>query len=124
MHKLITTCILVVSISACASSGLQTVAPEPVGYQQQSPCASFVPTHRVHPKYPRAAAKSRQNGWVALTFDVSSNGRPMNIKVAESSPAGVFDAASITALEQWQYPTSDKPQTGCRQLLSYKVAVP
>lgn len=38
-----------------------------------------------------------------LRFTVLPNGTVADIKVQESSPAGVFDASAVEALRQWKY---------------------
>jgi TonB family protein len=43
------------------------------------------------------------SGEVTLRFDVDADGRPTEITVVRSEPAGVFDAVAISALEQWRY---------------------
>lgn len=114
-----------VALAGCATTGgLERVAPEPAGFQAGSPCPDVKPTSRIAPKYPRVAAKAGQAGWVALTFNIASGGETSNVRVVESSPAGLFDSVSITAIEQWRYPASTNGHANCRQLLSYSVNKP
>lgn len=111
-----------VALAGCATTGgLDRVAPEPAGFQDGSPCSDVKPTSRIAPKYPRGAARAGQPGWVALKFNITPGGETSNVRVVDSSPAGLFDSVSITALEQWRYPSSDNGHTECRQLLSYSV---
>jgi protein TonB len=42
-------------------------------------------------------------GWVLLSFDIDSNGNPINIKVLESNPSIVFDKEAVIALEKWKF---------------------
>ncbi|EWH11426.1 TonB family protein [Catenovulum agarivorans DS-2] len=58
---------------------------------------------RVQPKYPKSAAKSGVQGWVKMSFDISKDGKPVNIVVIESMPNQVFDKAATDALSQWFY---------------------
>lgn len=58
---------------------------------------------RVAPIYPEQARQQGIEGSVLLEFDINEQGEPVNIKVAESEPRGVFDAAAIAAVEQWRY---------------------
>lgn len=53
--------------------------------------------------YPIAAARQGIEGFVQLGFDISTEGKPVNIKVIKSEPEGVFDAPAICALSKWKY---------------------
>ena len=55
------------------------------------------------PKYPVNAKELGIEGYVKLEFDLSTEGKPINIHVLESAPAGVFDQAGIEALSTWLY---------------------
>lgn len=55
------------------------------------------------PKYPAQAAVNGQEGYVMLEFDISENGKPININIMESLPAKTFDEAAIYSLKGWQY---------------------
>ena len=55
------------------------------------------------PLYPEAARADGIEGWVKLEYDISIDGRVENLRVLESSPAGVFDAAAMAAVAQWRY---------------------
>ncbi len=55
------------------------------------------------PVYPEAAKTQGIEGWVRLRYDIASDGRVENLRVVESSPPGVFDAAAMAAVAQWRY---------------------
>ena len=55
------------------------------------------------PVYPEAARAQGIEGWVRLRYDITIDGRVENLKVLESSPPGVFDAAALAAVAQWRY---------------------
>ena len=55
------------------------------------------------PVYPEAARAKGIEGWVRLRYDISIDGRVENLKVLESSPPGVFDAAALAAVARWRY---------------------
>ena len=38
-----------------------------------------------------------------VKFDIGENGRVSNVAVIESTPAGVFDDAALTAVRKWVY---------------------
>jgi protein TonB len=43
------------------------------------------------------------SGFVIVKFDIGENGRVANVAVVESTPAGVFDDAALTAVRKWVY---------------------
>jgi TonB family protein len=57
--------------------------------------------------YPRDALKKSIEGWVDLSYVVTTEGKVTNVKVLGSSPQGVFEAAATNALSRVRY----KPQT-------------
>jgi protein TonB len=54
-------------------------------------------TRPPRPKYP-ASAKGVE-GWVRVEFYVTPEGRTERVRVLSSEPAGLFDAAAISAME-------------------------
>ncbi|QIB65146.1 energy transducer TonB [Kineobactrum salinum] len=59
--------------------------------------AKFAPT------YPPAAQGAGIEGYVIVEYCVDFDGRPMNIRVIESVPEGLFDEASIAATKNFHY---------------------
>ncbi|MEP2651910.1 MAG: energy transducer TonB [Paraglaciecola sp.] len=84
------------------------------------------PIVRVEPKYPPAAARDGKEGWVKLSFSISTQGRVNNINVIESEPRRVFDQAARRALAKWKYKPNmveGKPQAqdGMVVMLDFKL---
>jgi protein TonB len=59
------------------------------------------------PKYP-ASAKGVE-GWVRVEFFVTPQGRAERVRVLSSEPAGLFDAAAISAMEGARFEEFDSP---------------
>jgi TonB family protein len=57
--------------------------------------------------YPDEALRKNIEGWVDLSYMVTADGKVTKVKVLDSSPAGVFDAAASRALSRLRY----KPMT-------------
>jgi TonB family protein len=53
--------------------------------------------------YPEQALRKHIEGWVDLSYGVTAEGKVAKIKVLESTPAGVFDAAATRALSRVRY---------------------
>ncbi|HAG38836.1 MULTISPECIES: TonB family protein [unclassified Pseudoalteromonas] len=68
---------------------------------QDSPTATVKST--VPPKYPVAEVRNKTEGFVTMSFDVDSYGRPNNIKVINAKPEQVFNSEAKRALSKWQY---------------------
>jgi len=72
--------------------------------QQQAAIAAAAPklpplkmTRPPRPKYPTSA--KGVEGWVRVEFYVTPEGRTERVRVLSSEPAGLFDAAAISAME-------------------------
>ena len=57
----------------------------------------------VAPEYPQKALAQNLTGTVTIEFTVDAKGETRDVRVAESSPPGVFDRAAITAIKRWRY---------------------
>ncbi|MEL1266022.1 TonB family protein [Pseudoxanthomonas putridarboris] len=55
------------------------------------------------PRYPAAAVAGKQGGRVLLKLLVGTDGRVKDAVVEKSSPAGIFDEASLTAARRWTF---------------------
>lgn len=55
------------------------------------------------PRYPAKAARDGIEGYAVLEFDLSAEGKPVNINVIEVSPSDIFVVTSVQALSTWQY---------------------
>ena len=73
-------------------------APAPVG---ESRDVRVVTAPR--PKYPAAAARNRQSGWVEVEFTVAATGEVQNAHVVESQPGRVFDREAVSAVESAKF---------------------
>ena len=58
---------------------------------------------QVTPRYPPAAARMRQRGWVEVQFTVGVDGKVHHAHVVEAQPSHVFDHAAVSAVSQWEY---------------------
>lgn len=62
-----------------------------------------IAAHAVQPGYPERALLRGVSGNVRLSYALDDDGRVRDVKVEQSSPATVFDAASVTALRKWRF---------------------
>ncbi len=71
-----------------------------------SQVARIVPTRivkRVPPEYPQRALQRRIEGWVDVSFTVSTEGRAVDIAVVDSEPPRLFDRYALRAVQQWEF---------------------
>jgi len=80
-------------------------APAPEQAQPESSPAVLI--RSVNPRYPTQAQRARTEGYVVLSFTVTTDGSTSAIKVVDAQPRHVFDRAAIDAVERWQF----KPAT-------------
>ena len=62
-----------------------------------------VPVVRVNPQYPPRAAERGTEGWVELSFSISTSGTVQDAEVTKSRPGKVFDRAALRAVRRWKY---------------------
>jgi protein TonB len=84
----------IASLSTPAAASMAPLAPaHPVtGMESDRP-----------PAYPEIARRRGQQGRVVLRVDVSAEGMPVTVTVAESSGYASLDAAALTAVQRWRF---------------------
>ncbi len=65
--------------------------------------ASLKPVRTVPPEYPQSALTKGVSGSVLLSFTVDAKGNTSDVQVLQSTPAGVFDHAAVSAVRRWKY---------------------
>ncbi len=82
------------------------------------PNTDAVLTKAAAPHYPPAAVRSRQEGWVVVSFTVDKDGKTSDIKVVDAQPRRIFDRAAIEAVERYVFTPASRngvPVTSTRQ---------
>jgi protein TonB len=54
-------------------------------------------------RYPSAAMRARQAGWVLVSFTVDADGGTSDVKVLDSQPGRVFDRAATDAIKRYRF---------------------
>ncbi|MCH2190505.1 MAG: energy transducer TonB [Gammaproteobacteria bacterium] len=67
---------------------------------------------RAAPRYPSRALKKGTEGWVKVSFGITKEGVPVDIKVVESEPVKVFDDAAIKSVKKWRFSPARNQRTG------------
>ena len=55
------------------------------------------------PIYPQELKNSGIEGYVTLKYDVSTEGKVMNVRIVESDPPRVFDESARRTLSTWRF---------------------
>jgi len=63
------------------------------------------------PVYPEIARRRGQQGRVVLHVNVSAEGMPVTVTVAESSGYTSLDAAALAAVQQWRFVPATRGST-------------
>ncbi|RPE74806.1 M56 family metallopeptidase [Vulcaniibacterium tengchongense] len=92
--------LLVAACVGCASFAAWALQPAP------SPMNPTSEASLPAPKYPADALAAKVSGKVVLLIDLDANGVPTQVQVERSEPAGVFDAAAVSAARQWRFEPS------------------
>lgn len=72
------------------------------------------------PTYPRAAERRKIEGAVTVSIDVDEKGKVVAVSVVNAEPAGIFDAAAMSAVERWKF-ESGKPATGVLKIIRFQL---
>jgi TonB family protein len=96
--------------SAAAVAAVQRLSsppqaePQPAaGPDLQALAKQLQRTRYVAPQYPDSALDDRISGSVTVQYVVDKKGRTRDVRVIQSSPPGVFDRATTSAIQGWRY---------------------
>lgn len=92
--------------AAPASRPAATPTPRPAAPEADA-ISDAVLVRQVTPRYPTAAMRANQEGWVDVELTVGTDGTVGNVTVVDSQPKHVFDRSAIDAVSRWEY----KPAT-------------
>lgn len=73
------------------------------------------------PVYPKEAWDKSIEGEATFGFDVSPEGKPINIVVVRSQPPGVFDEAGIKAVELSRYTLTKHGAVGYERTFTWSI---
>jgi TonB family protein len=108
-----------VVVSACSLMPRSTIGtvPPPADFSRGAECQAHA---TVEPSLSRPPTiPDQQGGWVAVTFDLFSQGRPSNVQVVDSSPKGLFDKVAIEGLSHAAFVPDTERRVGCRYLMVF-----
>jgi len=83
-----------VASAAPATSVAASTAPKSKDFQL---------VKKVNPTYPTQALRSRTEGWVELSFTITTTGDVEGVEVVDAEPRRVFDREAARALGQWKF---------------------
>ncbi|WP_440323863.1 energy transducer TonB [Luteibacter sp.] len=58
---------------------------------------------QVNPRYPTAAMRANQEGWVDVELTVGADGVVSNVNVVDAQPKRIFDRSAIDAVSKWEF---------------------
>jgi protein TonB len=91
--------------SSEAAAAAAATESKPVDVRDQNPTniSALTRTRYVAPKFPRAAQRRNQTGWVDVVFTVGLDGTVRDVDVRDSEPGDTFVSAAIKAVEKWEF---------------------
>lgn len=93
-----------VLVLACASLDTPPEPhPPPCPEGEESRNAVGVVVSKVEARYPRAALRRGEDGFVCMNFTVQADGSVTDICVSEDAPTRLFDREAVAALAQWKF---------------------
>ena len=84
--------------AAAAPAAAKPAAPAPSGETRAA-----VPVSQPAPRYPAEAFRSRQEGWVEVSFTVATDGSVKDGAVVNANPARVFNSAALKGIADWRF---------------------
>ncbi len=98
---------------------LASIAAEPVieevSLEQAEPeSAKITPAKlvkRTAPSYPRNASQRNIEGWVELSFDIDTQGKPKDIEILAAEPSGIFEREALRSVKKWRFEPAWNEQT-------------
>jgi TonB family protein len=101
-------CLALVLLPLAAAAADPPVPPAPV--------VQLVPLTTVKPNIPDSACQQRLSGFVDMDFAITPEGKVADLKVVNSQPRDLFDAAAAAAVSQWTFAPGPLPTKGHEHL--------
>lgn len=108
-----------------------TQAPNTASAAADKPSQAVVNTppvlvKNVAARYPTVATRTRQQGWVVVSFTVDADGGTSDVKVVQSQPRHIFDRAAVDAVERYRFNPATRngepvPASGQLQRIEFKL---
>ncbi|TQV70921.1 energy transducer TonB [Aliikangiella marina] len=95
-------------LSLCACASYEKVAYQEPPDAEKLGGVILEPVLKVRPYYPQKAKENGLNGWVMFEFNVGEIGEPVNIKVVDSHPKGLFIPEAKSAFKKWRFQSIKK----------------
>lgn len=92
-----------VALGVSAVAGFAAWAAQPAQAGSPAAFAAMAGLRTPAPAYPREALRNGHSGRVIAVVDVDAEGRPVDVRIEHSEPAGVFDAVTIAAVREWRF---------------------
>ena len=89
--------------AATPEPGGSPTADTASGTEAAGKTSSSVLMKAVGARYPSAAMRARQAGWVVVAFTVDADGSTSDVKVVDANPRHVFDRAAIDAVARYEF---------------------
>lgn len=89
--------------AATPESGGNPTADTASGTKAAGKTSNSVLLKAVGARYPSAAMRARQAGWVVVAFTVDADGSTSDVKVVDANPRHVFDRAAIDAVARYEF---------------------
>lgn len=89
--------------SQAASQPVAAARPAAPRQADRDAITDAVLVRQVNPRYPTAAMRSNQEGWVDVQLTVNADGAVSDVSVVDSQPAHVFDRSAIDAVSRWEF---------------------
>jgi protein TonB len=85
-----------------------------------------MPLVRIQPEYPPRALERGIEGWAVVEFAISPTGTTKDVTAVSSEPPGVFEQATVRAVQSWKYNPKIQDGTpierrGMRVKLNFKL---
>lgn len=80
----------------------------------------IIPVSTRKPLVPKIAWENRIDGWVLLSFEVTSEGKTENIQVLDSYPRGIFEDEAVAAANRWIYLPIEGPNSRLSQKIEFQ----
>ncbi|HEY4093111.1 MAG TPA: energy transducer TonB [Luteibacter sp.] len=77
--------------------------PAPARAADGEAITDAVLVRQVNPRYPTAAMRANQEGWVDVELTVGADGVVSNVNVVDAQPKHVFDRSAVDAVSKWEF---------------------
>lgn len=77
-----------------------------------------------NPTYPDRCDAEKRTGYVLVRFNISPEGKAIDLEVMESCPSDIFNESTLQAIREYEFKATGELQEDIRMIMPFTLSAP